>query len=551
MNLTMGLQILAQFRLLRILLFQEVSMGCPRLIAAVVPLFLFVLFLAGCKADEATAPVDTPPAVTTLAVRSIGVRTSLFTFTITDSDSPLDSALMLFGDGSTEYLVRAGGKKDVVDSVSHVYALGGAYTAMLKAFSKGKEGVKDITVAIGDQPPTINIISLTGTEGKTTTTPLSTIATDPEGDPFTVEVTSQHPNLIAQITQPNLQYRGIDSSTNGTYQLKIKLTDPKNRTVEKTIPVNIQPMDDITGKIQDILEGTYLAARRPNLVIQPPYTGWIKIDGIQLPITPQGNYTSPKLTPQNHTIESFITNGTDSSFIATDTISPGDQTFNPKVHTNTGTQLTLALLRDFYLLTNFGNYMNLLGGFDFTNATSQRFWLSGKDTLNWRGQTPNQQQALETIIANDWLEELAPNKRPAIYKAQQGESIPFFHTPRGPAPGYGLIFIDNSSGANGTFAPYSNPTNPPHIERCIITLSNADQQVPPYYGFNRATVNQETGSWLCNPTRQLGHPDLEGKTIFHDRLSGVTTPTAIDLKLLYLVVQIPIGTHINKYWKLP
>lgn len=517
--------------------------------------FVACVFLFGCKSDS-TAPVDSdqPPSVESFLSRLVAAREFKLIFTIKDPDSPLDSVSISFGDATPSRVLRAWGQTRT-DSIFYTYTSEGQYAALLTVFSKGKTGSKNTTVSAGDLPPVIMLSSLSGSEGSLKRIAKAGLAHDPENDPFTLEVSSQSAGFLARFVGDSLEYGCTDPDVNGTFSLLLRATDNRSRVVEKTVPVSIAARDDISGRVHDIMEGQYVVAAHPELVMQGPFTGWVKIDGQTYAVDANGNFASAKLVPGTHTIERFLTNGIDSSFIASDDVAAGDRTFDAFVHTNAGTRLTLDALRQFYFEANLRARGNRLNGFDFSNAQSQRYYLAGKDTaiagLVLRRLTPNQQDGAEYTIVNDWFVLLPPDKRPQIYKAPQGESLPYINE-NGfwrPPIGLGGIFIDNNSGSNGTFSVFYDPAGF-IAQRCHITLRNNGSNSPPYYGFNRSTINQEAGSWLCSPTGNVTDSRLGGKTVFHE-FAPTYTPTEADMKLLYMVLKVPLGTYIDDQWKLP
>lgn len=516
---------------------------------------LSLSLFGGCKSDPSSTPPpeDQAPVVNAWSANPPSVivgGTVNFPYNASDSDSNLDSLVATYEPGSVQKLTP--GTQQASGQLSHAYNTPGTYNTTLTAWSKGKSAQRSASVVVATDPvPVIILNSINTPEGSHKRIAKSAIATD--NGPITFEAVSQHANLVAQFVGDSLDVRGLDEDVNGTYNLLLRVRDNASNTVEKVVPVTIDPRDVISGRVRDFMEGQYVVAAHPELVMQGPFSGWVKVDGVAYSVDAAGNFKTGKLIPSSHTIERFLTNGADSSFVATDNVVSGDRVFDAFVHTNAGTGVTLDALRQFYIEANFGlGIQKKLRGFDFSNAQSQRYYLAGKDTtigpIIYHKLLPLQQDGAGYAIENDWLNLLAPNKRPQIYKAPQGESLPVLSNGR-LIPGTGLIMINNNSGANGTFiAQYES--NMLIVESCNITLWNSGSNTPPYYGFIRGTINQEAGSWLCSPTGQVNDGRLGGKTVFH-QLFWTDTPTGADIKLLYMVVGIPLGTHIDTQWKLP
>lgn len=514
--------------------------------------------IAGCKSDgpvDPPPPVDQAPVVNTWTANPPSVLvggTVTFPYNASDSDSNLDSLVASFEPGARQVLTP--GTAQASGQLNHTYNTPGTYNTTLTAWSKGKSAQRSASVVVSTDPaPNIILNAVNTPEGSHKRIAKSAIATD--NDPLTFEAFSQHANLLAQFVGDSLDIRGADEDVNGTYQLLLRVRDTHNNTVEKTVPVTIDPRDVISGRVRDIMEGQYVVSAHPELVMQGPFTGWVKVDGVAYSVDGNGNFKTGKLIPSAHTIERFLTNGVDSSFVATDNVASGDRVFDAFVHTNAGTGVTLDALRQFYFEANFRYFQNRLTGFDFSNALNQRFYLAGKDTTIGitvlQRLTPNQQNGVEFAIMNDWFALLPPDKRPQIYKAPQGESIPYIIENGNwrPPHGTGHLFIQNNSGANGTFVAYYDATGLV-AHSCNITLRNDGSNTPPYHGFMRVAINQEAGSWLCSPTGQVNDGRLWGKTVFHE-LGPTDAPTGADMKLLYMVVGVPLGTHIDAQWKLP
>jgi hypothetical protein len=204
------------------------------------------------------------------------------------------------------------------------------------------------------------------------------------------------------------------------------------------INIVFAPLDDVRGRVRDRFEGTYLASNYPAAVMRGPFTGWVTATTgggtLTVAVDAEGNYAFPKLPPANRTLRAFITNGRDSSFVATYSLAPGDQTFDIGVETNAGTGMPLGRLLSMYQLVNFQtthatDHPGTLAGINLRNMASNYFYyLLGRDTmlfgLNTRGFTREQQDWLVGEIQGRCFAHLPPGHRPLIVEGGLSDPIP-------------------------------------------------------------------------------------------------------------------------------
>jgi hypothetical protein len=322
-----------------------------------------------------------------------------------------------------------------------------------------------------------------------------------------------------------------------------------NRTVEKVIDIVFAPLDDISGRVRDRFEGTYLAGYKPAVVMQGPYTGWVAAiagtDTVKVPVEAGGRYAFPKLTSTNHTLRAFITNGRDSSFIATCKVSSGDRTFDIGVETNAGTGMPLRRLLLMYQTLNFRTrdtlpWNSCLVGMDLRNAASTyKYYLVTKNMtspwLNARSLTAEQQNWIVAAIQERCFTHLPPANRPRIVKGDPNDPLPlnepFAREITRPYSGYMILYAN--------LLPWKNDLTIWDVVYDVvydcarITLDGGDVSAPSY-GFSMSALVRMVGKTISGNGTVLDQY-YNDKTVRAEN-SVLDFPSLADMKLDWQVV---------------
>jgi hypothetical protein len=319
-----------------------------------------------------------------------------------------------------------------------------------------------------------------------------------------------------------------------------------NRTVEKVIDIVFDPRDDISGRVRDRFEGTYLAGYRPVAVMQGPFTGWVAEisgwDSMKVPVDAEGKYAFPKIISENHTLRAFITNGRDSSFVATSQVSPGDRTFDISVETNAGTGMPLHRLLSLYQTANFRQYQWGPGmvGMDLkSNASSYQFYLVCRNiTSSWltsKSFTEEQQNWLVDLIQTRCFDHIPPANRPRIVKGGPNDplplNLPFAREVTRPYSGFMIIYANLLPWRNDLTIwdlVYDSP-----YDCARITLNGGDASAPPY-GFSIIGIVQMIGKTISGNGSMLD-PYYNDKTLRAEN-SLLDMPSIADMKLDWQVI---------------
>ncbi|MGB6650050.1 MAG: hypothetical protein WBG01_16095, partial [Bacteroidota bacterium] len=463
------------------------------------------VFFFSCK-EEITPPptppeeVDNPPVVQRFfATPNSGTEPITVTFTLrATDDNGLDSLVVDFGDASRQ-VIDSQQKKDTSLELSHQYN-SPSVSARLTAYdTEGQSDTSQVQLSIvGNRLPTIQVIQLDGVEGSEGKIAVSELVTDTEGDPFTVEVSSEVP-LETSIENDTLKYKLNDNDLNGTYFLTLTVTDHRDRVVEREIPAIFEARDEISGTVRDILKGKYIETVSPWLIMQGAFSGWVDVitggDSIRVSVDANGQFTTPKLLPQEHWLKAFLTNGSDSSFVHTYTFSSGDRTVILDVNTNTGTDdvggkgsLPLYVLNTLYeQAAMFGQAENnvlvdKLRGIDLRrNGRDYTFWINAKDTsargITYGAFTQSEQNLLDSLITNGIYAFLPSESQPNIYKAQTSDNMPLswidLQGQQALSPRVGVVLIYRGGGTSGTVTSFDYD-NDLHIDAGMITYERTD-----------------------------------------------------------------------------
>jgi hypothetical protein len=475
------------------------------------------------------------------------------------ADNGLARGIIDYRDGTKRDTVKLSGNRDSAQT-SHTYLVPGIFKpALTLEDAAGEKAVAfdSVFVRANQLPQVVNL--LTGTEGKVSRASRRALASDPEGDSLTISVSPVSPGLVFQMNarKDSVIYFLTNRDDNGTKQGKITVIDQKNRTVEKVIDIVFAPLDDINGRVHDRFEGTYLASYKPVVVMQGPFTGWVAAikgtDTVKVSVDANGNYALPKLSSVTHILRAFITNGTDSSFVANYQLSPGDQTFDIGVETNAGTGMPVARLLSLYQIVNYRNRDGMgspgwLTGINLkNNASHYVYYLLGKDTsstwLNAKHFTAEQQNWFESEIQARCFAHLPPANRPRIVKAGPSDPVPLRGGSIGgypiilPYDGYVIVYANLIQTVSAGRSTLWDERYDGLYDCAQIAFNGGDDPAPPY-GFSIVALVQQVGSSISG-NGLLQDPYYSNKSTRAEH-TVLDLPSVADMKLDWQVVfEIP------------
>lgn len=373
-----------------------------------------------------------------------------------------------------------------------------------------------------------------------------------------MQVKSNNAPLTVAVQNDKILCHGVNENVNGTFSIAVTATNADGKTGQRDYPVVLDARDIISGFVKDVMEGQYATSKNPALSMTSGSTnnlsGWEKFDnGAKAPVDARG-YFKTKLIPGNHLVEAFITNGTDSSLVATCDLGSGDQSFNPAVNTNAGTGWGLATLRNFYYVFNFRRpgipeIDNKLKGIDLKHAKDYTYWIAQKETtlvtpagqVYCPGMTPEQQDSVVSEIMKyfEWLPE---SMRPQIHKAGPSEDWPIYKKADGYYHPNDKILLINRKlpagppGTNNTFDDNND---------CIVESAWIEFVIP----FNNNVQMREIAAPLFCVNDDFSGV-YSGKSPFDSQLP-INSVNASAVKAIYLNALFPQGSDLNKYWKMP
>jgi hypothetical protein len=527
----------------------------------------------GCEDTGVVPPVLPTVTSFTASPRNILEGDTVRFIVRAEADIGLLRGIIDFRDGTKRDTVNLTGIKDSART-SHAYGVPGNYrpTLTLEDASGEKAIASDSVYVRSNLLPQI-ISRLTGTEGTVSRASKKVLATDTEGDSFTISVSPVSAGLVFQMNASNdsVIYYLTNRDDNGAKLGKITVVDQKNRTVERVIDVVFAPLDDISGRVRDRFEGTYLASYNPAVLMQGPFTGWVAaITGtemVKVSVDASGHYAFPKLPSTKHTLRAFMTNGADSSFVATYQVSSGDQTFDISVETNAGTGMPLNRLLSLYQGVNFRGRDGMaspawLTGINLkNNAAHYVYYLLGKDTLttwlNAKRFTAEEQNWLESEIQARCFAHLPPTNRPRIVKGGPNDPVPLRG---GTIGGYGIILP-----YDGYLIVYANVLQQVSdgqitlwderydgLYDCARIALNGGGVPSPPFGFSTIALVQEVGSSISG-NGSLRDPYYSNKSTRAEH-TALDLPSIADMKLDWQVIlEIPADNNNveAKYFVMP
>jgi len=478
-------------------------------------------------------------------------------------------AIIDFRDGTKSDTMVLSGNRDS-SQTTHTYLIPGIFRPSLTIEdASGQQAITSDSVYVRDnKKPQISNL-LMGTEGLVSSASKDVLVRDSEGDPLTISISPLTPGLVFRLNANNdsIIYYLTNPDDNGSKQGKVTVVDQMNRTQEKVVDIQFVPRDDISGRVRDRFEGTYLAGYKPVAVMQGPFSGWVAvttgIETVKVPVDAGGRYTFPKLSTANHTLRAFITNGRDSSFVATYQVSPGDRTFDIGVETNAGTGMPLHRLLWLYQTANFRlrdplSWNSCLVGMDLkSNASNYKYYLVTKGItsswLNARSLTEEQLAWIESQIQARCLAHLSPANRPGIVKGNPNDPLPL----RDPYPretalpysGYMIVYVN--------LLPWRNDLTlwddfyDGVFDCARIALNGGDGPAPPYglsiSGLVQIIGNSISGNGSVQDQYYVDKTARAQNTV-------LDTPSIADMKLDWQVVfETPkFSNNVEaKYFRMP
>jgi hypothetical protein len=532
-------------------------------------LALLSLVASGCE-DLGVPPHILPTVITFRAGPRDIVQGQSVQFKVqAAAELGLVRAIIDFRDGTKSDTMVLSGSRDS-SQTTHTYLIPGIFRPSLTIEdASGQRAITSDSVYVRDnKKPQISSL-LMGTEGLVSSASKDVLVRDFEGDPLTISISPLSPGLVFRLNANNdsIIYYLTNPNDNGSKQGKITVVDQMNRTQEKVINIQFVPRDDISGRVRDRFEGSYLADFKPVVVMQGPLTGWVAVttgsETVKVPVDAGGRYTFPKLSSTNHTLRAFITNGRDSSFVATYQLAPGDRTFDIGVETNAGTGMPLHRLLSLYQTVNFRlrdplSSNSSLVGMDLKSSTSvYKYYLVTKGItsswLNARSLTAEQQVWIEGQIQTRCLAHLPPANRPGIVRSNPNEPLPL----RDPYPretalpysGYMIVYVN--------LLPWRNDLTlwddfyDGVVDCARIALDGGDMPSPPY-GLSVSGLVQMIGNSISGNGSMQDQYYIDKTTRAQNTV--LDSPSIADMKLDWQVVFETPKFNNNleaKYFRMP
>jgi hypothetical protein len=512
---------------------------------------LLVVCALACR-DFGIVPPE-PPAIALFSISPASVREgdTLHFFVRASDDIGLERASVDCRDGTT-IVVPLSGHADSV-TLAHVYNTGGIFEPHLTVEDvSGAIAEANKRLLVGFDPLPLIPPSLRGLEGEVSRVARKALAYDPEGDSVTIAVTPVSTDLILQFNPggDSLRYSLADPNANGLRQVRVTVVDHKNRIEEKVVDIFFDPRDDISGHVFDRLEGTYLASLKSVVVMRPPYSGWVEAvtngTTTRTSVNGDGSYAFPKIPSSNHSIRGFVTNGADSSFVASISVTAGDRTCDIGVETNAGTGMPLERLLALYQIANFRSRDGMgqpgwLTGINLRwDAVVYKVYLVGKDTstywLHTKHFTPEQQDWVANQIVERWYPHIPPALRPAIVKGGPSDPLPIKRigpTDISPLTGYLIIYANLIPQVNDGRLGFWDERRDGVYTSGSLALNGGDQVSPPY-GFSLTTLLRGLGGCISGVGQPLD-PYYANRTI-RSPLSTLDSPSIADMKLDWQVI---------------
>jgi hypothetical protein len=550
---------------------------------------LVALFLiaAGCGKDNPITPTDNPPTLSELSVTAPLIEagsTAQVTLAATDDDA-LRMAIIDYGDNTKNDTLMLSGAS-VRTTFSHVYGSVGSFIINGTVLDNAGQAATKSTAqqVVAKVVPQILVSQVNGLEGAVSRVWTGGMASDAKGRALALSFTPLSSDLVAQAVADTLRVSLSDANASGTRQLRVRVDYMDNgvpASVTKDVPVIIVPRDDISGQVVDYYLNAFLATVYPLVVMKGPYSGYVDLitgtDSVRAFLDQYGNFKAPKVANLPHVLKAFMTNGSDSSYVATLNLSPGDQSVTPKVFTNAGTDgeghLPLdLLLNSLYKVVNFNltfaNTQGILYGMDLKNHGSEfTIYLAAKDTVlpylprtdgtMSYGWTPAQQDFLADYIQNNILKFIPPVNRPKIVKGLPTDALPVhtaspFGVPLSVTNDKYIVLMGTHDGG-GYVKPWDNDHDAV-FESAFVWIGFSQQNTTePPWGIDSFAIGQEVTSAMVGDGSVFDN-QLKGKTIFFEGSSPDYTLRGCDQKLLGLFEKEAPGLNnkiVSNFYSMP
>ena len=525
-------------------------------------LLLALPILAGCAGDAVDEGAPLPTASIQATPPAIRSREAV-TFSITTGEAPVDSLLLDFGDNQ-RVRFDCGGRTGTSWRITHAYNWRWTAMVVVKAYAGGRFTTTTLAVPVSaDDPPIVRSLSIDINEGDSLCLPLYDLIHDPEGDPFTYSLAISDPGVIIERHLDTLVVKGRDDDFNGQARLDVhyawKSADSVQHAEVQQIRIAIQPRDQITGTVRDIFDGTEAGTTDPRLILGPPFTaGTVIIDGQAVSVDlATGRFASPKLkTWVQHTVEwrGFTNASGESSFKQRMTVEYGDRELALVFHSNAGTGMSCADLREFFYQANFrfgraGS--SRLNGLVSPDTGHAQDYLAAQDldveSHAMRGLTSAQQDLVAGWVAREIDARVPAGSRVPLVRGSGSEPLPVV-TENGslfPAHGVAVAFVERTTGS----IPVTMVFLKNHaIERAWIRLRE-----DPGQGEEGLSRGWTLGAFLARrvaPAGVVTDPKFAGRSCLAGGGSGPADHlTGADVKLLWLPILHPPGTSLDSWWK--
>jgi PKD repeat protein len=483
----------------------------------------------------------------------------------------MDSIRIDFGDGSGDWW-PGDGRTDIKVLAQHTYADAGTYTVTATAFARSKKTSKSGQIVVSDGSPSIVTVTRTFNEGDSLLVRDTSFVKDPDGDPFSVSYSSTDPRLAVSQGLGYVKMKGSDGDENGTHDLHLTVTYTQagqQKQIQGTVPVVINPRDDIVLTVKHTIDGKYPGQVHPELIMKAPYiSGWVKVDGQTAPldlVTGIARVQDLPTTPHTIEIGGFrtgeLTNGIpDSTFGSKLTFPAGDRTEVMGFIGTKGTGFTREQMRKMALALNYGVYYHLndiaLNGIDPEEAGKFQYVIVTHDTtIENNGVFPLLGfQATETVdslkswLENEILQAYPSNNRPRVHIQEPQEQLSFRLESGGRIyPAHNSVIVSrNLGGAFGAYQSHASPSN--HHLYVSGWVDLATQGLTPTGPIaKKEAAFKELLSVLCAGSEGLGTEPFNSLSC-QAMLTTVARVAPFDFIMQTLPQVISLGSTMEEYW---
>jgi PKD repeat protein len=541
--------------------------SCPLLAFAILfSLVSLVASLTGCKEDSAVPPEDPVPSIELTLTRPSLRHVDPFACSIHASGAVMDSLRIDFGDGSGDWW-PGDGRTDITVLAQHTYADAGTYTVTATAFARSKKTSKSDQIVVSDGSPAIVTMTRTFNEGDSLLVRDTSFVKDPDGDPFSVSYFSTDLRLAVIQGSGSVKLKGIDGDVNGTYDLLLTVTYTQagqQKEIQGTVPVVINPRDDIVLTIRHTIDGKYPGQVHPELIMKAPYvSGWVKVDGQSVPVDHGTGIVRVQDLPNTpHTIEiggfrtGELTNGIpDSTFGSKLTFPAGDRAQEMGFIGTKGTGFTREQMRLMAYYLNYGKNGGL-NGVDPAEAGKLQYVIVTHDTtLENNGVFPLLGfQATETVdslkswLENQILQAYPASNCPKVHIQEPQEQLSFRLENGGriyPAL-YSIIVSRTSGGAFGQYQPHYSPSNIHVVVSGWVDIATQGLGAAGPIA-KKSIAFKELVSVLCAGNEGLASEPYNSLSC-QAAYTNVPFVAPFDFFMQTLPQVIPLGSTMEEYW---